>query len=84
MLEQLDTPLSLQEQILDKLQSLPENQQLTVLNFIQSCLPVSESSQSDNESMSALEAAQNVVEWVDGGPGDLAHNKAHFAVAVLT
>ena len=73
----MERVMSIEELIVEKIRILPLDRQQQVLDFVEFLLSKSlkvEFKHPDGTPMSALEAAEDLVGCVDGGPGDLSTN----------
>ncbi len=71
--------MSIEQAVLEKLRTLPANKQQEVLDFVEFLQArSSQLQQTENPTISALEAAGDLVGCVTGGPPDLSTNKQYM------
>jgi hypothetical protein len=73
--------MSIEQTVLEKLKTLPSDKQQEVLDFVeflQTRFSLPQSQQAEKPSISALEAAGDLVGCVKGGPPDLSTNKQYM------
>ena len=77
----MQTTLSIEEKILEKLRALPPEKQQQVLDFVEfllSKLLKQKSSNDETKSISFVAATRKFVGCLDGGPSDLSSNKKYL------